>query len=64
MENRLGKRLTPPWRFDLTGNLVPGVNRLEVLIYNTLGNYYLTAPSHYVGETKSGLIGPVRLLLD
>lgn len=59
-----GKRLSPPWQFDLSGKLKMGENRLEVLIYNTLGNYYLTTPSKYTGSTKSGLIGPVRLLLE
>jgi hypothetical protein len=58
-----GKRLTPPWQFDLTGKIQAGGNRLEILIYNTLGNYYLTTPSQYVGPVKSGLIGPVRLLI-
>jgi hypothetical protein len=60
----VGKRLTPPWQFDLSGHVKPGENKLEVLVYNTLGNYYLTTPSKYIGSTKSGLIGPVRLLLD
>ena len=59
-----GKRLSPPWQFDFTGMVKSGENRLEVLIYNTLGNYYLTTPSRYVGSTKSGLIGPVKLLID
>lgn len=59
-----GKRLCPPWQFDLTGKVKSGENRLEVLIYNTLGNYYLTTPSKYAGSGKSGLIGPVRLLVD
>jgi len=52
-------KLTPPWKFDLSGKLISGENKLEVLIYNTLGNHYLTTPSKYVGRTKSGLIGPV-----
>jgi hypothetical protein len=51
-------KLTPPWKFDLSGKLKSGDNKLEVLIYNTLGNHYLTTPSRYVGRTKSGLIGP------
>lgn len=59
-----GKRLSPPWKFDLTGMIKSGENRLEILIYNTLGNYYLTTPSKYIGSTKSGLIGPVKLLLE
>jgi hypothetical protein len=59
-----GKRLSPPWQFDLTGKVKSGENRLEILIYNTLGNYYLTTPGRYVGSTKSGLLGPVRLLVE
>ena len=56
-----GIKLTAPWKFDLTGKLQPGENRIEILVYNTLGNHYLTTPSMYVGRTNSGLIGPVRL---
>jgi hypothetical protein len=51
-------KLTPPWKFNLSGKLKSGDNKLEVLIYNTLGNHYLTTPSKYIGRTKSGLIGP------
>ena len=54
-------KLTPPWKFDLSGKLKSGENKLEVLIYNTLGNHYLTTPSKYVGRTKSGLIGPAKI---
>jgi len=60
----IGKRLTPPWKFNLTGQVSPGDNRIEVLIYNTLGNYYQTTPSSYIGNTRSGLIGPVKLLFE
>jgi len=56
-----GVKLAAPWKFDLTGKLQPGENRIEILVYNTLGNHYLTTPSMYVGRTNSGLIGPVRL---
>jgi hypothetical protein len=58
-----GRRLTPPWVFDLAGKVRPGENRVEVLVYNTLGNLYLTAPSRYRGSAASGLFGPVRLIL-
>ncbi len=60
----IGKRLCPPWKFDLTGKVTANENRIEILIYNTLGNYYLTTPSNYVGSVKSGLMGPVKLLID
>ena len=56
-----GMKLTAPWTFDLTGKLKAGENVIEVLIYNTLGNHYLTTPSQYVGRINSGLIGPVTI---
>jgi len=60
----IGRRLTPPWRFDVTDAVRPGENRIEVLIYNTLGNYYLTNPTSFAGNTRSGLIGPVKLVVN
>jgi hypothetical protein len=38
-----------------------GTNRLEILVYNTLANHYLTIPTRYRGSLRSGLLGPVRL---
>jgi len=57
----VGQKATPPWIFDLTAKLKTGENRIEILVYNTLGNHYLNSFSQYVGRTKSGLIGPVTL---
>lgn len=56
-----GSKMTPPWKFNLSGKLTAGENRIEILVYNTLGNHYLTTPSQYVGRTNSGLMGPVIL---
>jgi glycosyl hydrolase family 106( putative alpha-L-rhamnosidase) len=60
--NRIGVRVAPPWRFDATGLMKPGDNRLEVLVYSTLANHYQTIPSRYRGNPEAGLFGPVRLL--
>jgi len=57
----VGSKATSPWSFDLTGKFVAGENRIEILVYNTLGNHYLTTPSQYIGRINSGLIGPVKL---
>jgi hypothetical protein len=57
----VGVKTKPPWTFDLTGHLKAGENRIEVLVCNTLGNHYVTIPTHYRGEIVSGLLGPVRL---
>ncbi|MDP4205186.1 MAG: glycosyl hydrolase [Bacteroidota bacterium] len=56
-----GTKISSPWKFDLTGKLKPGDNKIEILVYNTLGNHYLTTPSMYIGRTTSGLIGPVKI---
>lgn len=56
-----GRRLISPWKFDLTGKFKSGDNKIEVLVYNTLGNHFLNTPSTYVGRIKSGLIGPVKI---
>jgi hypothetical protein len=55
------EKAVSPWTFDLTGRLKDGDNRIEILVYNTLGNHFSTTPSQYVGRTRSGLIGPIEL---
>jgi hypothetical protein len=57
----VGAKVSSPWTFDLSGKLTSGENKIEILVYNTLGNHYLTTISQYVGRTNSGLIGPVLL---
>jgi hypothetical protein len=59
-----GAKVSSPWTFDLSGKLKPGENLIEILVYNTMGNHYLTTPSQYVGRTNSGLIGPVKLIFS
>ncbi len=59
---KVGVRVAPPWKIDVTGFLKSGENAVEVLVYNTLANHYQTIPSHYRGDPLSGLLGPVRLL--
>ena len=59
---KVGVRVAPPWRVDVTGFLKRGENTVEVIVYNTLANHYQTIPSSYRGKPISGLLGPVRLL--
>jgi sugar lactone lactonase YvrE len=56
-----GIRVAPPWRVDISKQVKPGENRIEVLVFNTLANHYLTIPTRYRGEPTSGLLGPVTL---
>jgi len=56
-----GIRMAPPWRLDVSKLVRPGENRIEVLVYNTLANYYTTVPTRYGGSPVSGLLGPVRI---
>ena len=58
-----GIRVAPPWRVDISKQVTPGVNRIEVLVFNTLANHYLTIPTRYRGELTSGLLGPVTVRL-
>lgn len=56
-----GVLAAPPWNLDISAFAKPGENHIEVLVCNTLANHYVTIPTHYRGETVSGLLGPVRL---
>jgi len=59
-----GVRIWRPYRFDVTGLLRAGDNRIEVTVYNTLGPYFgagYPTPYVYGGQEASGLFGPVRL---
>ncbi len=56
-----GIRVTPPWKVDISEYVKPGENRVEILVYNTLANHYLTIPTRYRGSLRSGLIGPVHI---
>lgn len=57
----VGIRVAPPWVVDIGRQAKAGANRIEVLVYNTLANHYLTIPTKYRGDLRSGLLGPVRL---
>ena len=52
-----GIRVAPPWKVDITDLVQPGENHVEILVYNTLANHYLTIPTRYRGATTSGLLG-------
>jgi len=59
-----GTRILHPYRFDITRALRPGVNHLEIRVFNTLGPHFDAGhPSAHVkeGQTKSGIYGPVRI---
>jgi len=56
-----GIRVAPPWRVDVSEQVTAGDNRIEVLVYNTLANHFVTVPTRYRGSLTSGLLGPVRL---
>lgn len=56
-----GIRVAPPWTVDVSDLVKVGDNRIEILIYNTLANHYLTIPTRYRGPLQSGLLGPVTI---
>ncbi len=60
-----GARFVGPYRFPLDHLVRPGSNTVAITVYNTLGPWIDTqSPSRYVypGTTRSGMIGPVRIL--
>jgi len=58
---KAGVRVAPPWTVDITDYVRAGENKIEILVYNTLANHYLTIPTNYRGSLRSGLIGPVTI---
>ena len=58
---RAAVRVAPPWTFDISELVRAGENRIEILVYNTLANHYLTIPTRFRGSTVSGLLGPVTI---
>ena len=60
--NPLGRRVLPPFQFDLTDRLRAGENELELLVTNTPANYLSTWSRTRVwaiDELESGVFGPV-----
>jgi hypothetical protein len=56
-----GILIAPPWKINITSYLKPGDNQIDVLVYNTLANHYLTIPTRYRGNITSGLLGPAKI---
>ena len=59
-----GVRVAPPWTIDISNLVKEGDNRIEVLVCNTLANHYCTVPTNYRGSPVSGLLGPVKIVLE
>lgn len=57
----VGTRISPLWTFDISIAVVAGENTIEILVYNTLANHYLTIPTRYRGLIQSGHLGPVSI---
>ena len=58
-----GIKVSPPWTFNISEHAIAGDNQIEILIYNTLANNYTAIPTRYQGSLRSGLIGPVRIIV-
>lgn len=56
-----GVRFAPPWTFDITKQTRISGNLLEIEVYNTAANHYVTIPTRYRGKTESGLLAQPRL---
>ncbi len=61
---KAGQVTAPPWRVRIDDLVREGENTIEIRVANTLANHYETyTPTRFVfeGQTKSGLLGPVRI---
>ena len=56
-----GTRLCPPYRFDITRGIRPGVNELVVDVTNTLVKEAPDLFSALARQEPSGLLGPIRV---
>lgn len=56
-----GIRLSAPWEFKLSPYIIPGTNHIDITVYNTAHNHYLSIPTQYNSKQKSGLLGPVKI---
>jgi hypothetical protein len=57
--------VAPPWYADITAQVRPGTNTVAIRVANTLANHYsvgIPTPYAFPAQTRSGLIGPVRVL--
>jgi hypothetical protein len=64
--HRVATLIAPPWRCELTPFLQAGSNQLSIVVANTLANHYsagIPTPYAFPAQTRSGLLGPVRLLV-
>ncbi len=59
----VGALIGKPYRIDVTSLVREGSNRIEVTVYSTLANHYITIPSPYKGQPRAGLLGPVKIML-
>jgi hypothetical protein len=59
-----GVRVSPPWQWDITSRVKAGANAVEVRVYNTLANHYITIPTRYLGRPTSGMLGPVKIVFE
>lgn len=61
---KVGVRVWAPFRFNLTGKVREGENRLSIIVYSTLGPHFSEAiptPYLFAEQRLAGLFGPVKL---
>jgi hypothetical protein len=57
----------PPWQVDVTELVQVGTNTVTIRVANTLANHYsvgIPTPYAFPYQTRSGLLGPVRLMQE
>ena len=57
----VGTKISPPYRFNITGFTKPGENAVRVTVSNNLAYRLKDYYSRYLLMDKSGIIGPVSI---
>ncbi len=56
-----GMRICPPYRFDLSGILTKGANKIEIEVGNTLAQKVKDGFSYFLTLEPAGILGDIRL---
>ena len=63
-DNEVGVLISPPYIFDIKKYMKNGVNHIAVYVTNTLSKSIYDRFSADVQQEPSGLMGPIRLLIE
>ena len=63
-DNDVGVLISPPYIFDIKKYMKNGINHIAVYVTNTLSKAIYDPFSADVQQEPSGLMGPIRLMIE